>query len=80
LEAPVQETGDKTERRTTGIVDIGELGMDTTVPGPSNEATVEAPGRPKRRKAPRQEGVDALNGCLCGEVLQPSMVHHQMMF
>ena len=66
--------GDKEkEHKTTGVgltLDINELGMDMPlVP----DATVEMPGqRPKHRKAPRQEGVDALNGCLCGEVLQPS--------
>ena len=72
----MQEMENKeTERKTTGAglaLDI-ELGLDM-VPGlgtTSSDATVEVPARPKRRKAPRQEGVDALNGCLCGEVLQP---------
>lgn len=72
---PVQETGDtETERGMTGIgltLDIAESGMDT-VPGTSNDATLEVPGCPKCRKAPRQQDVDALNGCLCGEVLPPS--------
>jgi len=78
LEVLVQVMGDKeTERRMMGIgltldSDIGdsELGMDTVVT--SNDTTVEVPGHPKCRKAPRQQDIDALNGCLCGEVLQPS--------
>ena len=77
MEVPVQVMGGKeTEHRMTGIgltldSDIGdsELGMDTVVT--SNDTTVEVPGRPKCRKAPRQQDIDALNGCLCGEVLQP---------
>ena len=33
---------------------------------------IESSGRPKRKRAQRQQDVDALNGCLCGEVLQLS--------
>jgi len=67
------ETGDtETECGTTRIgltLDITESRVDM-VPGTSNDATVEVPGRPKHRKALRQQDTDALNGCLCGEVLQ----------
>jgi len=34
---------------------------------------IGVPGQLKRQRAPQQQDVDALNGCLCGEVLQSSL-------
>jgi hypothetical protein len=61
----------KFETATTaiGLAAVAESEMDA-VPETSKYA-VDVPGRPKRQRAPRQQHVDALNGCLCGEVLQP---------
>lgn len=49
-----------------------QTGIGLPVTGIGMTDVIEFSGRPKRRRVQRQQDIDALNGCLCGEVLQMS--------
>jgi hypothetical protein len=74
----LQEEALHVEQRSTEADSAGPdiLVNDTPIPTVTtieSEVTVEAEaGRSKRKRIPRKQVLDTLNGCLCGDVVDPS--------